>query len=170
MEFSSAGRAMVANGIPGLKRLRLRHRPALVRDDGDGFLTNLHGQLVDCPFARAGNDRDVVSANAGTHTPCRSFWSTLVDDFRSNDSLWLWVPHRASLVRDDGGGFSHLSFQTATREHFCSVIASAAKQSIVPQLTKLDCFAALAMTGVVMARKHPTSSFPMCNCTSWMRP
>src|SRR5215213_6780842 len=39
-----------------------------------------------------------------------------------------------------------LSFKTATREHFCSVIASAAKQSIVPQLTKLDCFAALAMT------------------------
>src|SRR3954464_14376570 len=127
MEFSSAGRAMVANGIPGLKRLRLRHRPALVRDDGDGFLTNLHGQLVDCPFARAGNDRDVVSANAGTHTPCRSFWSTLVDDFRSNDSLWLWVPHRASLVRDDGGGFSHMSFQTATREHSCSVIASASE-------------------------------------------
>jgi hypothetical protein len=29
---------------------------------------------------------------------------------------------------------------------FLLLIASAAKQSIVPQLTKLDCFAALAMT------------------------
>src|SRR5215213_5792383 len=29
----------------------------------------------------------------------------LFDDFLINYALWLWVPHRASLVRDDGGGF-----------------------------------------------------------------
>jgi hypothetical protein len=28
----------------------------------------------------------------------------LLDDFLANYALWLWVPHRASLVRDDGGG------------------------------------------------------------------
>src|SRR3954451_1341608 len=52
----------------------------------------------------------------------------------------------------------------------CSVIASAAKQSILPQLTKLDCFAALAMTGVARARKHSTSSFLDVQSTSRMRP
>jgi hypothetical protein len=29
----------------------------------------------------------------------------LFDDFPANYLLWLWVPHRASLVRDDSGGF-----------------------------------------------------------------
>src|SRR4051795_8554984 len=40
------------------------------------------------------------------------------------------------------------------------VIASVAKQSIGTSATKLDCFAALAMTVVATAGKHPTPSFP----------
>jgi hypothetical protein len=79
-------------------------------------------------------------------------------DFRANDLRWLWVPHRASLVRDDGGGFG---FQTAPTLAFarCSearcpstVIASAAKQSMATSATKLDCFASLAMTAVASSR------------------
>src|SRR5215212_1669595 len=35
---------------------------------------------------------------------------------------------------------------------------------------KMDCFAALAMTGVKMVGKYAHRHSPMCNCTSWMRP
>jgi len=28
----------------------------------------------------------------------------LFDDFLTSYALWLWFPHRASRVRDDGGG------------------------------------------------------------------
>src|SRR3954471_13290657 len=40
------------------------------------------------------------------------------------------------------------------------VIAGVAKQSIGTSATKLDCFAALAMTGVATAGKHTQLSFP----------
>src|SRR3954469_8623681 len=40
------------------------------------------------------------------------------------------------------------------------VIASVAKQSIGTSAMRLDCFAALAMTVVAMAGKHPRLSFP----------
>src|SRR3954452_24329206 len=43
----------------------------------------------------------------------------LFDDFLTNYALWLWVPHRASLVRDDGGGF-RIRVQTATALASCS--------------------------------------------------
>jgi len=62
----------------------------------------------------------------------------LFDDFRTNYALWLWVPHRASLVRDDEGGFgfkqpTKLARARAVAAKQCCpsiVIASAAKQSM----------------------------------------
>jgi hypothetical protein len=44
----------------------------------------------------------VVPANAGTHKHQRSCCERYLP-FAPNEKLWLWVPDRASLVRDDGG-------------------------------------------------------------------
>jgi hypothetical protein len=43
----------------------------------------------------------VVPANAGTHTPRQSIQAPLAADPCNNTGLWLWVPARASLGRDD---------------------------------------------------------------------
>jgi len=64
----------------------------------------------------------------------------LFDDFGTNYLLWLWVPHRASLVRDDGGGFGFGQPHSRVDRH-CE--RSEAIHGTCA--TKMDCFAALAM-------------------------
>jgi|tagenome__1003787_1003787.scaffolds.fasta_scaffold20974867_3 hypothetical protein len=108
-------------------------------DIGDARTNRDYGFRARC----CASPRDDSRVGAGPIRRVARLRETLFDDFRVN-ALWLWVPHRASLVRDDGGDFSR--FKQPGQVEICSVIASAAKQSIAPQLTKLDCFAALAMT------------------------
>ncbi|MFL6815940.1 MAG: hypothetical protein ACJ8EK_18105 [Bradyrhizobium sp.] len=78
-------------------------------------------------------------AQAPTHTPCRLYGEILFDDFLANYALWLWVPHRASLVRDDGGGLVCRHCERSEAIHASAM--------------KLDCFAALAITVVGTAGK-----------------
>src|SRR3954449_372371 len=54
---------------------------------------------------------------------------------------WSWVPHRASLVRDNSGGFVCRHCERSEAIHGTSA-------------RKMDCFAALAMTGVATAGKN----------------
>src|SRR4051795_9362948 len=69
----------------------------------------------------------------------------LFDDLLTNYALWLWVPHRASLVRDDGGGFGRHC------ERSEAIHGTSAR--------KMDCFAALAMTVVATAGQYAQPSF-----------
>src|SRR4051794_18426147 len=69
------------------------------------------GSFANASRLSAGIEIGVVPADAGAHTLGRLFLETLFDDFLTNYARWLWVPHRASLVRDDGGGFG---LRTAT--------------------------------------------------------
>src|SRR3954462_14481023 len=81
-------------------------------DGKDAFvcMRSIFLQPYRCPSRRR--------TDAGTHTPCRLCSETLLDDFLAKYVLWLWVPHRALLVRDDG------------RWSWFVVIASVAKQSM----------------------------------------
>src|SRR3954466_13530398 len=77
---------------------------------------------------------------------------------------WLDAAHRRALPRKVRpvvmGPASRFACAGRRRWIWFVVIASVAKQSIGTSATKLDCFAALAMTVVATAGKHPQLSFP----------
>src|SRR4051812_7372314 len=101
--------------------------------------------------------------DAGIHTPCRLCSETLLDDFLAKYVLWLWVP--ASRFACAGRRPVDLSCRHCERSE--AIHGTSA--------TKLDCFAALAMTGVATAGKHTQLSFPDVQiahrgCAAWRRP
>ena len=84
--------------------------------------------------------------NAGADMPGRSFDKRCVMTSAQITPV-VMVPHRASLVRDDGGGLFAGHCERSEAIHGTSAM-------------KMDCFAALAMTGVARAGKHTQPSFP----------
>src|SRR3954468_20759292 len=58
-----------------------------------------------CAWCSSPALKSVSSLRAEDPYPVSLIWKMLFDDFLASYALWLWVPHGASLVRDDGGGF-----------------------------------------------------------------